>query len=123
MKKPERLESDLENEPSLKEEMLKWLERLLNEWSDEVPEEILHGEGKFKVRVNWWNAVTGWMNVIMGKNLIEDDELIERMKKFVKTYAGRDYWQRGHKRTTKEDIDTANHLLTDMIGYLKEKKE
>jgi len=118
MNSAEKPDADLEKREFAKE-ALGQLEKLLNDWSDEIPEEILHGEGKYKVRVNWWNSVTGWLNVLLRKELIADEALIERIRAFVGTYAGRDYWAKGHKNTSKEDIIIANSLLEDVTKNLR----
>lgn len=116
MKNPDQSKENKE----LAERVLDNLIGLFEDWSNEVPEKILHGEGKYKVRINWWNGLTGWFNVILIKGLVKNEEgLKERIKGFLDTYSGRDYWQHGHKHTTKKDIVIANNVLKDVIGALK----
>jgi len=118
MDTPEKPQVSPEKE-ELAKKTLEQLESLLDDWSNEVPDEIIRGGGKYKVRVNWWNLVTGNFYILLKKDLVNDEKLIKRMKGFLSTYAGRNYWASGHKRTTREDIVIADSLLEDVIRCLK----
>ncbi len=117
MEKPDQL--PVTEKQVLIEKALEDLVTLFEDWSDEVPKEILRGRGEYKVRVNWWSTVTAWLYVIKEKELIEEKGLTTRIEGFLGTYSGRDYWKKGRKRTTKEDIAIANSVLKDVIAHLK----
>ncbi len=91
-------------------------------FSDEIPEEILHGPNsknfssenyKFKVRGNWFVAVrNNFENAARMK--IFPEEFNKEWRSFFKAYGEKmsksGVWE-NVTRTTKEDIDTANNFL------------
>jgi hypothetical protein len=91
------------------------LRGLRNDWSDEVPKEILHGGGtdkppKFKVRRNWWNPVFLTLMIIMEANLLQDD-LKKEVEGFIKEYG-----EKIRKNpTTAEDITKANSIIDKVL--------
>ncbi|MCX6723431.1 MAG: hypothetical protein NT094_05240 [Candidatus Staskawiczbacteria bacterium] len=98
------------------------LKKLRNDWSDEVPEEILTGgHGKeapqFKVRKNWWFGVTGNMRLLIEDKILSEG-LEEEINIFIKKFAGRtsDFHER---RTTAEDIAEANALIDKVLDSQK----
>lgn len=101
----------------------KILQRLLefNDWSDEIPEAILHGGGKFKVRINWWSGVCGNLQNALSFELIKDPETRKVCEEFTKKYLAPHYWGTDNdKRTTREEIEEANRVIQRVIIYLQE---
>jgi len=108
------LDKLLENYDPLKE--LKWR---LNEWSDEVPDKIMHGpaedlpnEGRFKVRKNWWHGLMGDLHCALEDGVIPKTMELE-VREFMNRYGvERDFTRR---LTTKEDIEEANALIRKIL--------
>ena len=113
MKTPERRESDIESD---KLKYIESLQRLLTDYSDEIPEEMVL-TGPYKVRGNWFSGVISYIRLILRKGYIRDESLIRDFKEFSDDFIKRkraipDF------RTTQEDIEQANSLLRRVIGYL-----
>jgi hypothetical protein len=89
----------------------------LNDWSDEIPDQI-HHDGKYKVRINWWNSTAAFLR-IASKKLVDDPELRSRIKGFNDKYTDPAFWKGLTTRTTKEDIETANRVIRTTLDYLK----
>lgn len=89
------------------------------QWSDEIPEQILHGHGEYKVRINWWSIITGQIYLALIFNFINNPSVKEECKKFLGKYAGTDYWKSCTNRTTREDLDHANRVVTMVIQDLE----
>jgi hypothetical protein len=98
--------------------VLMLLTKFRDEYSNKIPERILHGGGKFKVRINWWQGVCGNLSLAISSELINDEKLLDEMNKFLAKYS-QDNWNNGTKRTTKEEIDEADELLNVVICYLE----
>lgn len=91
------------------------LRRLRDDWSDEVPEEILHGgkgadSPKFKVRRNWWAAVFNYLNILILQGSLKVEEERE-VKSFLIEYGEKIR----NNLTTREDIEIANNLITKVV--------
>jgi len=52
---------------------LEHLRKLHENYSDEIPDQELHGEGNFKVRRNWWHGVIGDLDNLRTKGMIPPD--------------------------------------------------
>lgn len=84
--------------------------------SDEISEEVLHGEGNLKVRKNWW----WWLYDVLGGLEVEhflSPELLEASSKFQSKYDGASGFAR--RLTTKEDIEDANQFIDELIKFLE----
>lgn len=58
------------------------LRRLRDNFSDEIPSEVLHGQGDFKVRRNCWHKVVG--GLVTGlKNGVISSELRSQVNEFL----------------------------------------
>lgn len=95
------------------------LRSLRDDWSDEVPEEILRGgkgndSPKFKVRRNWWQGVFSCLHIASQKGIL-DDVLKEEIKNFMKEYGERIR----NNLTTQEDIAAANVIITKVLDSVK----
>ena len=84
-----------------------------------MPKQTLHAGGNFKVRINWWSGVCGYLNLALSSGLINDEIVKNECEAFLGKYAGQDYWEGGAKRTTKEDIDEANTVLEKVVENLQ----
>jgi hypothetical protein len=84
-------------------------------YSDEIPEKIIHGfekpeNNKYKVLRAWWTKMIPYLGLGISENVIQDSQLREKVKTFTEKYTSEDF----HKqpRTTKKDIQKANQLIT-----------
>jgi hypothetical protein len=89
------------------------LRRLKNNYSDEIPDEVLHGEGGYKVRRNWWHGVVGYVDQLKDQGQIPK-ELQTEVDQFITHYTSPDFHQQD--LTTEDDIKRANSLLDKLLG-------
>src|SRR6185436_2482793 len=91
------------------------LKELHDDYTDEIPQEIMHGGDnvddfkKYKVRGNWFTAVKHNLENAALKKFFPED-FVKEFTSFFNAYqnrmsSGKDV------RTTKEEIDTANNIL------------
>ncbi|MBU0460990.1 MAG: hypothetical protein KJ574_00225 [Nanoarchaeota archaeon] len=105
------------------EEFLQHVRALRHDWSDDIPDEILHSDSmpggpKFKARKNWFNIFVGWLSVGVYKNYLPS-EFEDRYRKFNQYMHDTDFRKR---HTIREDIDKVNGMLDEIISYLERPK-
>ncbi len=66
----------------------------------------------------YWAAIIGPLYLAL--DLIADPLVKAECEKFLNKYAGTDYWNNCTNRTTREDIQHANRILSDVISDLGE---
>lgn len=93
--------------------MLEILRQLHDDFSDEIPIEILEGKGDFKVRRNWWQQVVLSLQ-FLGSQVKMPLELWEEVDDFVGHYTSDAF--KGPPLTTEEDIGKANSLLAKVLA-------
>lgn len=89
------------------------LRRLRTEFSDNIPDKVLHGRGDFKVRRNWWQGVVGDLETALNKGLVPDS-LREETEGFLQHYSSDEFHDQ--PLTTAEDIGKVNSLLDRILG-------
>lgn len=94
------------------------MKELLYNWGDEIPKQIIHNEGNFKVRNNWFQIAYGWLSIaekadLLKENVIKDYHDFERYMELQKDL-------RRKNGNSKEDIQRGNKLLEDAIKCLEE---
>ncbi len=93
-----------------------YLKALRDEYSDVIPDTILHGpvsdtdKKLFKVRRSWWQGIIGCLGRMQLKGLISP-EMAEEVKNFITYYTSDQF-----TLTTAADIQRANALITKIIG-------
>ncbi len=97
---------------------LERFKKLADGYSDEIPPETANGTMQYKVQTNWWQLATGYLENLMEKERIPP-KLRRRAGQFVTRYTSEKFHRR--KWTTQKDIDRANNLIEDVIGYLEER--
>lgn len=90
-------------------ERLSWLR---DEFSDEVPSEVIHGGGQFKVRRAWWQCLVGNLENALRENIIPE-EAREDTVAFLE-YTISEFRQQ--TLTKPEDIQRGNNLLDRILG-------
>lgn len=90
-------------------ERLAWLR---DEFSDEVPDEIIHGAGKFKVRRAWWQCLAGNLD-----NGLREGVIPEELRADTRAFLRHTTTEFRQQTLTKpDDIQRANNLLDRIIG-------
>lgn len=91
-------------------ERLRWLR---DDFSDEIPSEVMSGHGNFKVRRNWWQGVVGylWLGV---RDASFDSKFLPDVERFLSDYTSDEF----HRKplTTEADIARANELINRLLG-------
>jgi hypothetical protein len=95
------------------------LKSLRENWSDEVPKEIIRGGGtheppKFKVRKNWWHPL-----FLTLQSIAEDNVLQEDLKKEVDNFTKEYIKKIRENPTTAQDIATANAIIDKVLESRK----
>lgn len=121
-------EDQAEREPSDKEQMIARLSHLLNNYSDEIPSERMFGDRTHKVSAAWFQDAFSTIRYILEVHL-ELPELKKKVEIFFRTFIARrnaalEAMQRGEQSdsfvaTTKEEIDTMNALLREVMGNMQ----
>ncbi|QQR50152.1 hypothetical protein IPF86_03680 [Candidatus Nomurabacteria bacterium] len=108
-----------------KNHLLKMFKDFHDNFSDEIPEQIVHGDNpknyKYKVRGNWLAGVrTALQNAALLKMFPEDFNT--EWKSFYKAWDQKMKESNSTARTTKEEIDIVNNFLIkaqEIISNLK----
>ena len=97
---------------------IEYLRTLRDDYSNEIPEQVLHGpvtssdRKKFKVRRNWWHGVVGGLGRLQSKGLVPTG-LEQEVKDFVDHYTSEEFHTQ--PLTTAEDIVKANEIITKIV--------
>lgn len=107
-----------ENPIMNREKYLEKLRDLRDNWSDEIPTEILHSPGRlqFKARKAWFQAIYAWIEIGLKKGFI-DNEIINAYEDF-HNYIG-DSWL-CERLTEKQDIKQGNKVLSAVISRVEQ---
>ena len=101
-------------------EYLKHMKFLRDDFSNEIPEKILHsnmGQPKYKVRKNWFQGVIADADCVISDGYATDHTK-RLFEEFMSYYKNSDAMNR---LTKSEDIDKANKLLTSLINDIENK--
>src|SRR3989344_7533539 len=96
-----------------KKEYLEQLIESRDDYSDEIPKELVYDTPKFKCRRGWFQGFYG--NVELGITLGFVNEHAKRLYYYFLEYAKRTNFDE-RLLTTHEDIRRANEILTSIIG-------
>jgi len=115
---------EIKNQPSeaeMRETILQIFKELRDEYSDEIPPNLVNSvtNPKSKVRTGFFNNVANAIELALNFNLIKDPkarEAAEAYKNYV--YSGEFHTRQG-RLTTQTDIDRANNLLDLLLGRKK----
>lgn len=91
---------------------LEHLRYLREEFSDEIPEKIIHS-GPYKVRKNWWQGVTADLEAVIEDEDIKDSELLTEVQSFLINHLTDEFNER---LTTAQDIEEANVLIDKVLA-------
>ena len=86
---------------------------LRDKFVDEIPDEVLHGRGNFKVRRNWWQGIVGSLEQALNQGLIPEGQRQET-EDFLAHYSSEEFHDQ--PLTSAEDIGKANNLLDGILG-------
>ncbi|MFH0868262.1 MAG: hypothetical protein V1831_03030 [Candidatus Woesearchaeota archaeon] len=99
-------------------ELLADAKSLRDDYSEEIPNEIVHGKLKFKVQKNWLNRITIGMISAQTFGIIEDQAVVDTYNKFERYLTETNIWGRN---STATDIQKGNEFLNYLIGYCEQK--
>lgn len=108
------------SEEERKRSLLEHLVWLRNEFSDEIPDEIVHStdkDNKYKVRRSWFTGVVAAAEEALRKGEIKTSEGKLAVEQLSERFTSEEFIQKA--KTEKEDIEKANELI-DII--LEEKR-
>jgi hypothetical protein len=90
-------------------ERFQWLK---DEFSDEIPDRVLHF-GDFKVRRIWWQGLVSNLERGLGNGVVPE-ELRPEVERFVEHYTSKQF--HNQRLTSEADIKRANGLLDRILG-------
>ncbi len=109
------------------DEALHRFTELRDDYSDEIPEQVLHSytpryekPPKYKVRGNWFQGVSGAVRRAIACNLISGSDIVDSYMAF-DAYVHRDGF--ANPKITMEDINRGNRLIAMIIEHLERKKK
>jgi len=85
---------------------------LRDQYSDEIPQIIIHSTAKnnrFKVRKAWFAGVVGDLEIALTDGLITDPDTVLQANNFIDKYSSKDF--NHQERTTADDIAAANAII------------
>ncbi|MDD5749615.1 MAG: hypothetical protein PHO91_02395 [Patescibacteria group bacterium] len=106
------------------EEMRRLFFTLKNDYSNEIPEEIIHSTHQnnvFKVRKGgWFQSLILGLSFFMEDHLPDgkEDALKKEVKDFIKYYGAKEFGEL--PRTRPEDIEAGDAILDKVIKYLED---
>ncbi|MCB0169335.1 MAG: hypothetical protein KDJ97_02185 [Anaerolineae bacterium] len=92
---------------------LEHLRKITDNFSDEIPNKVLHGRGNFKIRRNWWSGAITDIELALNRGEIST-ELVEETKEFVNHYTSEDF--HNQPLTTREDIQRVTRLIDRILN-------
>lgn len=97
------------------------LRSCLDDWSDEIPVEIVHNEGKAKVRSAWFTLVDGWVELALEflNDALFSEEIHRELDPVIAEAKAHTEAIEGENRNTKEQVDACNLLLKKVIERLE----
>lgn len=101
--------------------LLERINRFLNDYSDEIPGEVVHSTSEninYKVRTGWFATVNVFLETCKEVGEYFPESFTKKVKDFLKSFQER---QKESIYTTPEEIQKANDLLRRAKGYLEEK--
>lgn len=124
IKLPQETSKEIDIERAKKH--IKRLRHLLEDFSNEIPDQIISGAGNYKVRGLWFSGFIGTIDKAVSECKVTDEEFSRDLDNFHNKYQQRRKEHRENPqalyvRTTKEEIDTADSLLKRLIEKLQNK--
>lgn len=104
--------NEIGSEIKTKKSFLEKLESLRDDWSNEIPEEEIHGyqnPGKYKVLKTWFTLVVSDLQFAVSQGEITDPKTIKKVNGFVKKFTSKDF--HSQQRVTQEDIQRADKII------------
>jgi len=88
---------------------------LRDDYSDEIPDTVVHGNLTYKVQRNWWTGVVGVLANLASEGVLQG-ELIREVDRFIKRYSSQEF----HRQplTTQQDLNNANAMLNKVLEAL-----
>lgn len=120
----------MDNPPEIKKEKdplveryLAFFRRLKNDWSNDIPKDIIHStneNNKFKIRKAWFTVLVGQLQMFEEDYLKEPNDdlaLSNDVNDFIANYTSKDFQLL--ERVGSEDVDAGDNILDRVISYLE----
>ena len=101
-----------------KKDLIKRIDNLLNDYSNEIPENLINGSFKiknFKVRTNWFSGV---LNTIEDSEQLLPESFKLELYDFIKSFKEKRK-DSDEIRTNKEEIDIVDNFLKRAKEYIE----
>jgi hypothetical protein len=95
------------------------LRELREDWSDEIPQEEKHStseNNKYKVRGAWFDSVVADVWLLLEDKVITKEESKKAANELINKFTTEEFKNR--ELTTKEDIQTANKLIDEILANI-----
>ena len=103
------------------QEYLQKIKHMRYDYSDEIPEKILNGGmyplPKYKVRINWFHGLIGWLNLGINYNFFDQRKYSQINRNFA--FHIQTTTLCGDRLITRGDINIGNKILDIMIKDLE----
>jgi len=105
-------------EVDLKEIIKEKLTELRDDFSDEIPEKIIHSDQtsdkKYKAVKYWWTALNSYLQTGIDFDVIQEPELKKDVDAFIKKYSSKEF--NNQPRTTTDNINEANKTISNVLS-------
>ncbi|OGK62663.1 hypothetical protein A2334_03150 [Candidatus Roizmanbacteria bacterium RIFOXYB2_FULL_38_10] len=111
--------------PERQRSVLEEIRCLRHAYSDQIPKDIVHSNGDnpyTKARRGWWTALIGNLQLAMRTGEVQDETLIDLIKRFSAWYTNPQHLS-SKALTTADDIRHANAMITMVLGEKDEVKK
>lgn len=98
--------------------MLEHLKGLRFDWSDEIPERVIHSDDTdnlYKVRRNWFTGVAADVYNLLNEGFLTDSAKRAAAEQLLARFASEEFSKRA--LTTAEDIQKTNELIDIILDY------
>jgi hypothetical protein len=105
-----------------KADIIEDLTDLRYNYSNDIPDTMIHGKLTHKVQGNWWQLLVMALSKIDRDHLLDPGTTLDKIKAFRKTISSGEYiiYQQGEEpRTNPEYILKADALIDEILGILK----
>ncbi len=109
--------------------IIKNLHDLLENFSDEIPQERIFGKSQYKVRGNWFQGVQSNLFLAIYLGLIKEESFKKEIEEFFSSFREKrklaiTEMSKGLRKdsfvaTTREEINTANSFIKKALGILE----
>jgi hypothetical protein len=108
-----------ENVPTLPELIKGKLILFRDDYSNNIPKEIIHGyrnPGNHKVLTSFWTALIPHLEIALDENIIKGKRTRKKIRGFINKYTSKTFQERD--RTSPKDIKRANKIINLVLNKM-----